>query len=238
MTTLDMDTLFEAGAHFGYSRARRHPSAVSFLFGTKDQTDVFDLSQTEMRLSAAQALVASLAQKGAPVLFVSGKSESRSILKQAAERAGLPYSAGRWIGGTLTNFKNIRKRIARLEKLTAEKESGELEKYTKRERLLLDREMEELQSRFGGLVSMTDLPAALFVVDTKHESTAVAEANQLGIPVIGLSSSDCDFSLVQYPIPGNDTSVRSVRLIVDVLADAYREGKRAPAPVEHPAART
>ncbi len=232
MVTVDMDTLFEAGTHFGYPRRRRHPSAVAFLFGSKDQTDIFDLTQTEMRLEAARAFVASLGQKGISILFVSGKNESQAALKQAAERVGLPYSAGRWIGGTLTNFKNIRKRIARLEKLTAEKESGELEKYTKRERLLIDREIEELQARFGGLGNMNDLPGALFVVDTKHEDTAVQEANQLGIPVVGLASSDCDFSLVQYPIPGNDTSVRSVRLIVDAIAEAYAQGKRVPALVQ------
>ncbi len=227
----DIETLFEAGAHFGYSRTRRHPSAASFLFGTRDQTDIFDLIGTKQRLEAAAAFVASLGQKGAQVLFVSGKNESKDIVKQAAERAGLPYCAGRWIGGTLTNFKNIRKRIDRLEKLMSERESGELEKYTKKERLLIDREIEELLGRFGGLVSVTNLPAALFVVDTRHEDTAVREANQLGIPVIGLSSSDCDFSLVQYPIPANDTSVRSVKLIVDAVAESYLSGKKAPAPI-------
>ena len=225
--TLDIEALFGAGAHFGYSRNRRHPSAVNFLYTTKDQTDIFDLVQTEARVAAACEFVAMLAQKGAQVLFVSGKNESLALLKQAAERADQPYSAGRWIGGTLTNFKNIQKRLSRLEKLLAEKESGELEKYTKKERLLLDREMEELQNRFGGLVTMHALPAALFVVDTRHEHTAVQEANQLGIPVIGLSSSDCDFALAQYPIPANDTSVRSVKLVVDAISSAYQKGKRA-----------
>ncbi len=234
--TLDMETLFEAGAHFGYSRTRRHPSASPFLFGTKDQCDIFDLTQTQARLDAACAFVASLAQRGAQVLFVGGKNESQAILKQAAARAGLPYSAGRWIGGTLTNFKNIRKRISRLEKLMAERESGELEKYTKRERLLIDREIVELEGRFGGLTSMADLPAALFIVDTRHEVTAVAEANQLGIPIVGLSSSDCDFARVQHPIPANDTSVRSVKLVVDAVAKAYMEGKRSPLPAAAPQA--
>lgn len=232
-----METLFDAGAHFGYSRTRRHPTAATFIFGTRDQCDIFDLTQTQARLDAVCTFVAGLGQRGAQVLFVSGKNESLGILKLAAQRAGLPYSAGRWIGGTLTNFKNIRKRISRLEKLTSERESGELDKYTKRERLLLDREIQELLGRFGGLTSMHDLPAALFVVDTRHESTAVAEANQLGIPVIGLASSDCDFSLVQYPIPANDTSVRSVKLVVDTIANAYMEGKRTSTPAPVPAAR-
>ncbi len=223
--TADIQTLFEAGAHFGYVRARRHPSAASYLFGTKDRTDIFDLEETGRRLEAAIAFAASV--PGKQVLFVGGKHEAIGIVKAAAERVGAPYVAGRWIGGTLTNFKNIRKRIDRLEKLVGERERGELEKYTKRERLMIDREIDELLGRFGGLVSMTDLPAALFIVDSRHENTAVLEANQLKIPVIGLSSSDCDFSLVQYPIPANDTSVRSISLMTNLIADAYAESKRA-----------
>jgi small subunit ribosomal protein S2 len=225
----DVKELYDAGAHFGYSRARRHPTASPFLFTTRDHTDIFDLEKTERRLEAARAFLASLSGAGKQVLFVGGKNEASSIVKAAAERAGLPYVAGRWIGGTLTNFKNIRKRIERLQKLMQERESGELEKYTKRERLLIDREIEELLGRFGGLVTMTDLPAALFVVDTRHEHTAVEEANQLRIPVVALSSSDCDFSCIQYPIPGNDTSVRSIRLVTDSAAEAILEGKRSPA---------
>lgn len=224
----DIKTLFDAGAHFGFPRTRRHPSASQYLFGTKDRTDIFDLEETGKKLAAANAFVASVAQSGKHVLFVSGKNEAQALMKDAAERVGAPYVAGRWIGGTLTNFKNIRKRIERLQKLTTERESGELEKYTKKERLLIDREIEELLGRFGGLVSMNDMPGALFVVDTRHESTAVQEGNQLGIPVVGLSSSDCDFALIRFPIPANDTSVRSIKLIVGEIADAYAAGKRVP----------
>ncbi len=226
--TSDIQTLFEAGTHFGYSRARRHPTAAPFIFGTKDRSDIFDLEETQKRLDAAVAFASSLAGSGKQILLVGGKNEAISIVKDAAERIGVPYVAGRWIGGTLTNFKNIRKRIDRLEKLMSERDAGVLEKYTKKERLLIDREIEELLSRFGGLVKLTDVPAALFIVDTRREETAVREANQLGIPVIGLASSDCDFSLVQYPIPGNDTSVRSIRLVADAIARAYEEGKRVP----------
>ncbi|OGG53661.1 30S ribosomal protein S2 [Candidatus Kaiserbacteria bacterium RIFCSPHIGHO2_01_FULL_53_29] len=228
MATTDIQTLFEAGAHFGYVRARRHPTAATYLFGTKDRTDIFNLEETTKRLDAANAFVTSLSASGKHVLFVGGKHEATGIVKDAATGVGAPYVAGRWIGGTLTNFKNIRKRIDRMEKLMSERENGELEKYTKRERLMIDREIDELSLRFGGLARMTDLPQALFIVDTRHEHTAVAEANQLGIPVIGLSSSDCDFSLVQYPIPGNDTSVRSIGLVCNTIANAYAEGKRAP----------
>lgn len=222
----DIDTLFEAGAHFGYTRARRHPSASPFIFGTRDQTDIFDLEETLKRLDAACEFVSNLSRTGGQILLVSGKNESMEVVRSAAERIGAPFVAGRWIGGTLTNFKNIRKRIDRLQKLTAERESGALEKYTKKERLLIDREIDELTARFGGIVSLEKEPSALIIVDTRAEVTAVREAKQLGIPVVGLASSDSDFSMITYPIPANDTSVKVVRLIVGKLADAYQEGKK------------
>ena len=224
----DIKKLYDAGAHVALARTRRHPSSVPFIFNTKDHTDVFDLEETARRLQTALEFIRELAKSGKALVFVGGKNEVLSIIKEAAQRAGAPSVAGRWIGGTLTNFKNIRKRIDRLQRLMGERERGELEKYTKRERLLIDREIDELLARFGGLVNMTELPAALFAVDTRHEHTAIKEANQLGIPVVGLASSDCDFSLVQYPIPANDTSVKSVRLVCDEIAEAYAEGKKVP----------
>jgi small subunit ribosomal protein S2 len=226
-TETTIESLFAAGAHFGYGRARRHPTATPFLYGTKDRTDIFNLDETMPRIDAASAFAAELAASGKQLLFVSGKHESIAIVRSNAESIGQPYVAGRWIGGTLTNFKNIRGRIDLLERLMGERERGELEKYTKKERLLIDRQIEELLARFGGLVKMANLPAALFVVDTRHEDTAVKEANQLGIPIIGLSSSDCDFSLIKYPIPANDTSVKSVGLVADIIARAYESGKHA-----------
>ncbi|MBI2613037.1 30S ribosomal protein S2 [Candidatus Kaiserbacteria bacterium] len=220
----NVQALFDAGAHYALPRARRHPTASPFIYATKDRTDIFDLEETSGRLDAASTFVEGLA--GRHILFVGGKHEVAEIVKAAALRAGVPYVAGRWIGGTLTNFKNVRKRIDRLQKLTDERESGALEKYTKRERLLIDREIDELLARFGGLQTMTELPAALLAIDSRHEATAVREARQLGIPVIALSSSDCDFSLVKYPIPANDTSVKSVRLVCDKIAEAFMEGKK------------
>lgn len=225
----DIKTLFDAGAHVGFSRTRRHPTSAPFLYSTKDRTDIFDLEETAKRLNKAIEFAASVAASGKQIVFVGGKHEAQDAVKSAAERAGLPFVAGRWIGGTLTNFRIIRKRIDRLEKLMAEREAGTLAKYTKKERLMIDREIEELLARFGGIVSMKELPAALFVVDTRHEHTAVEEANQLRIPVIGLSSSDGDFSRIQYPIPANDSSVKAVRLILGEIADAYQKGKKAPA---------
>ena len=231
----ELQKLYDAGAHFALPRTRRHPTAVPFIYSTKDRTDIFDLEKTTKRLSAAEAFVRELAQAGKTLVFVGGKTEVIAVVKDDAVKIGAPYVAGRWIGGTLTNFKNIRKRIDRLEKLMEEREKGELEKYTKRERLLIDREIEELLARFGGIVNLRELPGALFVIDTRHENTAVKEAKQLGIPVVGLASSDCDFSLVKYPIPANDTSVKSVQFVVGAIANAYAEGKRAPKAENKPA---
>lgn len=228
----DTQTLIDAGAHFGYSRTRRHPSAAKYIFGTKDRTDLLDLDKTSDLLTKALEFATATATKGRQVLFVGGKSEAAAIVKAAGMEAGMPYVAGRWVGGTLTNFKNIRGRIDLLEKLMDQREKGELAKYTKRERLMIDREIEELLGRFGGLVSMRDLPGALFVVDTRHENTAVLEANQLGIPVIGLSSTDGDFALNQYPIPANDSAQKSVKFVVEAVTTAVRDGKNAAAKPE------
>jgi len=228
--TADIKTLYDAGAHFGYPRARRHPTSQPFLYTTKDRTDIFDLEETQKRLDAAKAFATALAGQGKSILFVGGKNEAMAIVKDVAEKIGQPYVAGRWIGGTLTNFKNIRKRIERLDRLVTDRDSGELEKkYTKKEQLLMSREVEGLEFRFGGITKMSDLPSALFVVDSRHEKTAVQEANQLKIPVIALSSSDCDFAKTQYPIPANDTSVKSISLVINEVADAFAEGRRAPA---------
>jgi len=228
MSVQDVQELYDAGAHFACLRAHRHPTAAPFLFSTRDRNDIFNLEETRKRLDAARVFAASVAGTGKAVLFVGGKPEAQAAIESGAARAGQPYVAGRWIGGSLTNFKIIRKRIDRLLQLEKERQSGELDKYTKRERLMIDREIVELRARFGGLVSLTELPAALFVVDSRHEETAVAEANQLKIPVIALSSSDCDFSKARFPIPGNDTSIRSIRLVVDEIVAACLEGKKVP----------
>ncbi len=218
--------LHDVGAHVGLPRTRRHPTAIPFIFTTKNRIDILDLEETERRMALALDFVRDLAQAGKSLLVVGGKHEVVKIVNEAAVEAGLPHVAGRWIGGTLTNFKNIRKRVERLERLQKDRASGELAKYTKRERLMIDREIEELEGRFGGIVSLRDLPGAMFAIDSRHEAIAVREANQLGVPVIGLSSTDCDFSQVQFPIPANDTSVKSVRAVVALVIDAYQEGKK------------
>jgi len=226
--------LFNVGAHFGYSRARRHASMKYFIFGNKGNTDIIDLVETAGKMEDSLAFVRSFASQGKTVLFVGGKPEVQGVIRRAAETLAMPYVAGRWIGGTLTNFSEIKKRIRRLAELTADRDAGILaKKYTKKERVLLDREIAKLEENFGGLHGVENLPHALVVVDTRAEATTVKEANDLGIPVIGIMNSDCDLSKVQYPIIGNDASRASVQFFLDEIVSAYREGaKGAVAPQE------
>jgi len=217
--------LFNAGAHFGFVRSRRHPSAKPFIFGVKNRIEIFDLEKTSQSLALAMEFMKTLGAANAPVLFVGGKGEARNAVKAGALTLGMPYVDGRWIGVTITNFTQIRKRVMKLEDLTAQKEKGELAKYTKRERLLIDKEIENLKRFFEGLIPMKEMPKALFVVDSKKEAIAVKEAQERGIPVIALCGSDCDLSNVTYAIPGNDASVASIKFIVDKMTESYKAGK-------------
>ena len=223
-----LEEMAKAGVLYGRKKTKTHPRMRKYVFATRNGVEILDIAQTWGLLeSAAEFLEKTTREKGL-ILLVGTTPASKTLVKALADKTGLPYVTERWLGGTLTNFKTLSTRLAYFLKLRADREAGRLEKYTKKERLLIDREIDELLARFGGLVSMVDLPGALFIVDTRHEDTAVQEANQLRIPVIGLSSSDCDFSLVQYPIPANDTSVRSVTLVANDIADAYVEGKKVP----------
>jgi len=226
-TTSDplIDALFAAGAHFGYRRSKRHPTAASYIFGVKNSVEIFDLEKTRAALQKAGAFMKTLATSGKAALFVGGKNEAREAVKNGALKLGLPYVAGRWVGGTLTNFGNIRGRIDKMLDLRAKREKGELAKYTKKERLLIDRDIARLEELFGGLVPLAALPAALFVIDPGKEHTAVEEARKTGIPIVALASSDCDFSVAEYVIPGNDASRQSISYFVERITAAYESGK-------------
>ena len=229
--------MFDAGAHFGVAKSRRHPSTRTYIFGTKQRVDIVDLSRTEQLLEAACSFARELGAAHKTLLFVGGKPESQRIVRAAAERVGAPYVVGRWIGGTITNFEEIKKRIGRLESLRTDRESGALGKYTKLERLLIDREIARLENMYGGLITLGNTtPHALFVIDPKREINAVREARTRSIPVIALANTDCDLSLITYPIPANDAAPRSIAFFTDELANAYEEGlestpvRAAPAP--------
>lgn len=218
--------MFEVGAHFAYSKSRRHPSVSPYIFGAKDGVEIFDLEKVYGLLEEAKSFISKLAEEGKTILFVGGKVEAQRIIKDSAESADMPFVAGRWIGGTLTNFEEIRKRVERLNELTEKKDKGLLGGYTKRERLLIDREIEKLQKRFGGLEEMRKKPAAIIIVDSGKEIIAVNEAIQENIPVVALSGSDCDISKVQYPITANDSSIASISYFVKALTEAYKSSKK------------
>jgi small subunit ribosomal protein S2 len=216
-----IDKLFSVGAHFGYAPSRRHPSQEPFIFGRKGGIELFDLEKTARCLEQALGFVKSLAEERKTILFVGGKPEARVALKRTAEALDMPYVAGRWIGGSLTNFSEIKKRLARLAELSGKRERGELAQYTKRERLLIDREIADLEVMFGGIKNLTKIPDALFVIDPKREAGAVEEARAQGLPIIALLNTDCDKSKVTYPIPGNDASRQAISFVLDEVSKTY-----------------
>ncbi|MFA6459053.1 MAG: 30S ribosomal protein S2 [Candidatus Paceibacterota bacterium] len=224
-TKSTIEGMFAAGAHFGLGRSRRNPTVTPYIFTTKNRTDIFDLEKTELLLVKAKEFVAALAKEAKTIVFVGGKKEASAAVKAAALALNMPYVDGRWIGGALTNFGQIRKRIDRYEKLISDKEKGELAKYTKRERMLIDKEIAKLEKMFYGIVSLKKMPDAIFAVDPKHESNVVAEANQMKIPVIGILGSDCNINLVKYPIVGNDGSKASISFFLNEIVKAFQEGK-------------
>ena len=218
-----LDGLFKAGAHFGFNKSRRHPSTAPYIFGSKNRVDIFDLEKTQESLDQALEFVANLAKENQKILFVGSKSEAQNIVKEVAEKIEVSYVASRWIGGTLTNFPEIEKRVKTMLDLLSQKEKGELAKYTKKERLLIDRKIEKLQKMFWGIKDMTVLPKALFIVDPRYEETALREAKTLGIPVVALCGSDNDIKDVDYPILANDSNMASIRFFTEKIAEAYKK---------------
>lgn len=222
-----IDAMFSVGAHFGYIKSRRHPTTAPFIFGRKNNVEIFDLEKTAKQLEDVKAYIAGIAKTGGRILFVGGKREAQAAIKEAAEKIDMPYVAGRWIGGTLTNFTEIRKRIDHYTKLLSQKEKGELIKYKKKERLLIDREIAKLEERFSGIVSMDKKPAALFIIDADKEHIAREEALQTGVPIVSLANTDCDYSKIDYVIPGNDSSVDSIKFFLNEVVESYKSGKTA-----------
>ncbi len=220
-----VESLFSAGAHFGFIKSRRHPSTKPFIFGVKNNIEIFDLEKTKDSLNEALSFVAELGSKGANILFISGKSEAKQAITSVAESINMPYVAGRFIGGTLSNFPEIKKRVDKLESWVSQKEKGELVKYTKKERLLIDREIEKLRNFFFGLSVMKKLPDAVFIVDSKKEHIALKEAKTMGIPVIALCGTDNNLNEVDFPIPGNDSSRTSIEFFLKKIAESYKEGQ-------------
>jgi small subunit ribosomal protein S2 len=219
-----IENMFEAGAHYGYSKSRRHPSTSTFIFGTKNGVDIINLEKTQDLFTSAMSEIERLAASGKTILFVGTKAEARQGITETALLLNMPYVSERWVGGTLTNFPEIKKRIIKLLDLRKQKEEGGLDKYTKKERLLINREMDDMTKNFQGLVGVTKSPDVLFVIDPKKEHIAVTEAHKMNIPVIAVLNTDCNAKQVEFPIIANDASVSSIGFFLSSVKNAYDKG--------------
>lgn len=216
--------LLEAGVHFGHQTKKWNPKMKPFIFGEKNGIYIIDLEKTAACLTRAANFIREIAAQDVPVLFVGTKPQARSIVETEAKRAGMFYVNNRWLGGTLTNFQTIRNSVRRYRSLILMRSDGTFEALTKKEVSDLESEITKLEKNLVGLAEMNRLPGAVFVVDAKKEEIAIKEANRLGIPVIAIVDTDSDPDRVQYPIPGNDDAIRSVKLITGVIADSILEG--------------
>ncbi len=218
--SITIEALKKAGLQYGYSRTRRHPSIKPFIEGNSNGNDFINLESTKKQLEESVAFLKSVSSAGKVILFVGVKPELRQIIKEVALSLNSPYIAERFIGGTLTNFPQMKKRIEKLHDLLKKKETGELSVYTKKEQLLIQRDIDRLDRDFGGISSLTNLPAAIVVIDPRHESMCVKEAKLLHIPVVALSNTDCTIEGIEYPIVGNDGSVSAVRYVLETIKGA------------------
>jgi small subunit ribosomal protein S2 len=221
-----LNQLLEAGVHFGHQTRRWNPKMRKYIFTQRNGIHIIDLRKTVDRLRAAEDVARRTVLRGERILFVCTKPQLRHIIEEQAERCGAFYVTERWLGGMLTNFQTIRQQIRRLKELERGQEENAFEFYTKKERLLLDRERLKLDKYFSGVKDMSRLPGALFVVDARREIIAVREANRLGIPVIAITDTNADPDLIDYPIPGNDDAIRSVGLITRAIADAVKSARQ------------
>ncbi len=223
----EIEEMFRAGLHFGYSRTRRHPKMKPYIFGLRNNIEVFDLDKIRVKLREAEEFLKKVVQNGGVVLLVGSKPSAASLIEKAGEELGMPYSAKRWPGGLLTNFEVIRKRLDHLEDLKIKKASGELNKYTKKEQLILGDEIKKLEQKFAGLTSLKKVPEAVLIVDPKEEKTATHEVNKLGLKTVGIMNIDCDPDTVTYPIPANDSAHSSIKYILNRLVGALKDGLAA-----------
>ena len=226
MAVVAMKQLLEAGVHFGHQTRRWDPKMAEYIFQARNGIHIIDLQKTSKKIDEAYDFMRSQAEEGKKVLFVGTKKQAQECMKEAAEKSGMYYVNQRWLGGMLTNFGTIRKRVERLNELETMQEDGTFDVLPKKEVILLKKEMEKLEKNLGGIKEMTEIPGVMFVVDPKKERIAILEAKKLGIPVVGLIDTNCNPEDLDYPIPGNDDAIRAVKLISDTMANAIIEGRQ------------
>lgn len=226
MAKVTIKTLLEAGCHYGHQTRRWDPRMKPYIFGERNDIYILDLKKTIQQADRSYSFLNEIAKKGGTILFVGTKKQAQEAIVENANRCGMPFISNRWLGGLLTNFVTIQARIDRMKELEAMEESGQMALLPKKEQSVLNKELEKLQKNLGGVRNMTKLPQALFVVDTVREEIAVKEANRLGIPVVGLLDTNSNPDVVDYGIPANDDAIRSIALMVEVMADAIEAGTK------------
>ena len=226
MSVISMKQLLEAGVHFGHQTRRWNPKMSEYIFMERNGIYIIDLQKTVKKLEEAYFFVRDLAAEGGTVLFVGTKKQAQDAVKEEAEKVGMYYVNARWLGGMLTNFKTMRQRVERLNQLNRMAEDGTFDLLPKKEVMKHLGEIEKLEKYLGGVKEMKKLPGALFIVDTRKERNAIAEAHKLGIPVVAIADTNCDPDEIDYVIPGNDDAIRAIKLIASVMANAMLEGKQ------------
>ncbi len=233
MAVVSMKQLLEAGVHFGHQTRRWNPKMAPYIFTERNGIYIIDLQKTVRMLEDAYSFVRDVAANGDTVLFVGTKKQAGDSIREEAERAGIHFVNARWLGGMLTNFKTIRRRIERLNQLRQMEADGTFERLPKKEVIKLNLEIEKLEKFLGGIKEMKKLPGALFIVDPRKERIAVSEARKLGIPIVAIVDTNCDPDEIDHIIPGNDDAIRAVKLIAQTMASAYIEGRQGvDAPIE------
>jgi small subunit ribosomal protein S2 len=223
-TVLNMKELLEAGVHFGHQTRRWNPKMKQYIFGSRNGIHIIDLQKTVRLFNEISEFVTRVVSEGYTVLFVGTKKQAHDAVIEESERCGMYYVVNRWLGGTLTNFQTIKKSIARMKELEAMKLDGSINRYTKKEVLKMEKELQKLEKNIGGIKDMDELPGAVFIVDPKREHIAVKEVKKIGIPVIAITDTNCDPDDIDYIIPGNDDAIRSIKLLCSKIADACAAG--------------
>lgn len=226
MGVIQMKQLLEAGVHFGHQTRRWNPKMAEYIFTERNGIYIIDLQKTVKKVEEAYSFIRDVAADGGSVLFVGTKKQAQEAIREEAERTGMYFVNARWLGGMLTNFKTIKKRIDRLFQLKKMREDGTMDLLPKKEVIKLNLEEEKLEKFLGGIKEMKELPSAIFIVDPRKEKNAIAEAHRLGIPIVAIVDTNCDPEEVDYPIPGNDDAIRAVKLIVSTMGNAILEGKQ------------
>jgi len=226
MNEINMMNMLKAGVHFGHQKAKRHPKMEPFVYAIRNNVSIIDLRQSLEKLEEAKEFAKKITGRKGTILFVGTKKQTKEIVKEAAEKCGMPCVTERWLGGTLTNFKIILKRVEKFKRMVDEKESGEWkDKYTKKEQVEFSKDIKRMELKFGGIKNLNKLPEALFVADPKENEAAVKEANAMSIPVIAIADTDVDPSEIDYPIPANDDAIQAIKMMVGAIREAIIESK-------------